>query len=123
MDGIEDKLQKLLNDPEALGAVMNMAKGLTGGASGGGDERPSVRGEENGGLSSLLNGMDPATISKVMGLVGEYTRGDDRRTKLLEALKPYVRDERRGKLDRASNLVKIARTAGAALGSFRKGDG
>lgn len=135
MDGLEAKLNKILSDPEALGSVLEMAKSLTGSEKReerGEPDEPRGRGERHeaaegnalgglGGLSELIGGMDPAMLGKVMGLVGEYTREDDRRTHLLSALKPYVRPERQGKMDRAAQIVKMARTARKAMGSFGGG--
>lgn len=138
MDGLEAKLNKILSDPEALGSVLEMAKSLAGsdsGGDGGREAHPDERGRGAaddapglleglaapgglGGLGELLGGMDPAMIGKLMGLVGEYTREDDRRTHLLQALKPYIRPERQGKMDRAAQIVKLARTARKAIGSF-----
>ncbi len=133
MDGLEAKLNKILSDPEALGSVLEMAKSLTGsGRHEEQAERDEPRRREDaerheggadapggfGGLGELIGGMDPATLGKMMGLVGEYTREDDRRTHFLSALKPYVRPERQSKMDRAAQIVKIARTARKAMGSF-----
>ena len=122
MDGLEAKIQKILSDPEALGSVLEMAKSLSG------TEKPDAEpvsaetrtDPENpgGGLTNLLDGLDPATVGKVMGLMGEFTREDDKRTHLLKALKPYVRPERQSKMDRAAQIIKIARTANKALSSF-----
>lgn len=129
MDGMESKLQRLLNDPEALGAVMNMAKSLkaSGDSSGEpeqspdeGETVPSAAGSgDSGNLFSLLDNIDPATIGKLMGLMGEYTRTDDRRTLLLNALKPYLRSERAEKIDKAGQIVRIARTASKALNTWQ----
>lgn len=126
MDGLEAKLNRILSDPEALGSVLEMAKSLTGSGKQeeraepeGGREEPGEGGPGAlGGLGDLLGGMDPEMIGKLMGLVGEYSREDDRRTNLLSALKPYVRPERQSKMDRAAQIVKLARTARKALGSF-----
>ena len=72
------------------------------------------------GLSELLGSADPATMGKLLGLLGEYTRDDDRRVLFLKALKPYLRPERAGKIERAGQLVRLARTAGKALESWNE---
>jgi hypothetical protein len=119
---MEEKLQKILNDPDALGAVMSMAKSLSSGTSES-EETPETSKTEDGGAGSdglfgLLEGVDPEMLSKLMGLFGEYTRKDDRRTELLIALKPYLRGERAAKLDRAGQIVRLARTANKAFDMF-----
>lgn len=131
MDGMESKLQRILNDPEALGAVMNMAKSLKSSGEFSGDDSsgsdstdtgqsvPSDASADTGNLFGLLDNIDPAMLGKLMGLMGEYTRTDDRRTMLLSALKPYLREERAGKIDKAGQIVRIARTASKALNTWQ----
>ncbi len=126
MDGLENKINKILSDPEALSNVMNIAKSLSAGS---GSASSSDRGEpaeeatttsggnDRGdlGLMGMLGGMDPALISKLLSIMGEYNRSDDSRTMLFKALKPYLKKERQDKLDQASNIMRIARTASTAL--------
>lgn len=126
---MENKIQRVLNDPDAMSAVLNLARSLGGSGSSGQSEpeqEPVPSPEEPletempdgaglAGLSDLLGSIDPAMMGKLMGLLGEYTRTDDRRTAFLSALKPYLRDERAAKVDRAGQLVRIARTASKAL--------
>lgn len=128
MDGMESKIQRILSDPEAMGAVLNMAKslGVSGASSAPSeDEIPKEQSEPAaddggglGGFSELLGNIDPALMGKLMGLLGEYTRSDDRRISFLKALKPYLREERAEQIDRASQMVRIARTASKALESW-----
>ena len=126
MDGMENKIQRILNDPEAMSAVMSMAKslGASGSSSVPSQDPPEAPPEAEpdgaglGGLSDLLGNMDPATMGKMMGLLGEYTRSDDHRVVFLRALKPYLRTERAEKIDKASQMVRIARTASKALETF-----
>lgn len=130
MDGLEEKLNKILSDPEALGSVMKMAQSIAGGGSN--DDAPSgdgnvlgalsqLGGGGAGGLMDMISGIDPQMLGRIMSLAGEYGRTDDRRTSLLTALKPYVREERREKMERAAQIVRLARTARMALGSFGGG--
>ncbi len=122
MDGIEAKLNKLLADPEALGSMLEMAKSFTGGGGGSpaaeAQETSAAEPSGGGGLMDLVGSMNPETLGTIMNLVSEYSREDDRRTKLLTALKPYVSAERQAKMDRATQYVRMARTAKMAMGSF-----
>lgn len=129
MDGLEDKISAFLSSPGAMEQVLSMAKAL-GGGEGGSDDAPeeSERHSEDsglgglgalgslGGLGDMLGGVDPATLSKIMGLLGEYNKKDDRRENLLKAVKPYLRKERQDNVGRALQIVKLARTAQSALG-------
>ena len=129
MDGLEAKLNRILSDPEALGSVLEMAKSIAGSdKSEKNESQDSPESHESapfaglGAIGDLFGGLDSDTLGMVMGLVGEYTRNDDRRTGLLNALKPYVSPERQHKMERAALIVKLARTARKALGNFGGGD-
>ncbi len=74
-----------------------------------------------GGLSALSN-LDPKLISGLLGLLSEYNKNDDERENLMRALKPYLRTERRHKLDRAAHLMKLARTARSGFSLFLGGE-
>ena len=127
MDGFEEKLNRILSDPAALEKVASIAKGMGAHTERSGSE-DAVHEAADGGLGALLgglggNGLDPRLMSGIIELMGEYSREDDRRAALLGALRPYVREARREKMDRAVQIVKLARTARAALGMLGGGDG
>jgi hypothetical protein len=61
---------------------------------------------------------------KLLGrLTGEYSSGGGDKADLLRALRPYLKDERRDKLDRAAELARMARRAKSACSEFGGGDG
>ena len=56
--------------------------------------------------------------------MGQLGQGDDRRTALLNALRPFVRPERYARLDQAVQIARLSRLARAALEMLRpEGDG
>ena len=60
------------------------------------------------------------TLSAAAGLIGQFTGGgDDKRTALLEALRPFVREERYAKLDKAIQIAKLSRLIRSGLDLFR----
>jgi len=60
-----------------------------------------------GGLGDLFGQIDPGLIQKLLPLIGELTgSGGDERLQLLYALRPFLKPERRDKIERA---VKAAR--------------
>ena len=77
---------------------------LTGGGGGGGESNL-------GGLLSSLTGggggFDPALIGQLGGMLSKLNNKPDNRCILLNALKPYLRKERR---DRVLSLIHIYRT-------------
>lgn len=120
MSDFEDKLNAILSNPEAMGQVMQLAQSLNlGGAPVGdgdsGDSAPPPPpppsgggGMDFGGLGDLLGNLDPKMLQRLLPLVGELTgEGDDRRRQLLYALRPFLKPERRDKIDRALKTAKL----------------
>lgn len=117
MSELEDKLNSLLSDPEQFGKVAQMAKSLMDGGLGdrisqafGGAEAPV--GGDGAGTQSAPDAEMLAGLGRVMSAAGT---GSDK-TALMEAIKPYLAEKRRGKVDRALKIARIARIAGAAFG-------
>lgn len=75
--------------------------------------------QDGGDLLSALGGLDPRLISMAMQLAGEYNSNNDSRAALLEALRPFVKEERYSKLDKAIQISKLTRVIRIALDSFR----
>ena len=53
-------------------------------------------------------------------LIGEYSRRDDKKAALLEALKPFLKPERQAKVDQAAKIARLSRVAKAALRLYRE---
>ncbi|BAK99433.1 hypothetical protein OBV_22350 [Oscillibacter valericigenes Sjm18-20] len=59
-------------------------------------------------LASLLGGIDPGTIARLMPLVRELSGPQNTNNRaLLYALRPYLKPERQGKIERALQLARI----------------
>ena len=114
MSEFEDKLNSILSDPEQMANITRLAGQLMGNAS---EEAapPAARPEEGG--------FDPGMLGRLQGLMGSLSGQDDGKSGLFKALAPYLREERRAKLEKALRLAKAAKLAGAALGEFGGGDG
>lgn len=94
MDEINDKLSKILNDPDSMEKVRQMAE--------------SILGEEESAADDIsLPDMDPAIISKIAGIVQKLNTGGDTRSALLLALKPLVSKRRQKKVDTAIKLLRL----------------
>lgn len=112
MSEFEDRLNSILNDPEQMDKIANMAKSLMGSGSGDTAEPQTVPAQPFDGLDpGMLQG-----ISKIMS--GLNNKQDDEKTALLEAMKPYLGEKRRAKMDRAMKIAKMARLAELAFGEF-----
>ena len=139
MSEFEEKLNAILSNPDAMSQVMNLAQSLNFG--GGGDssaqpeDSPAPPPEEetsnnNGpglgdlaGLGSLLGQIDPAMIQRLLPLVGELTggAGNDERMQLLYALRPFLKPERRDKIERAAKAARLIHAGKKLLATM--GDG
>ncbi len=137
MAEFEEKLNSILGNQEAMGQIMALARSLSGEDGEKAPERgknehqdPPIAhpsggaGEEaNSDLSNLFSGLDPGTLQMGLRLFREYQSSDDRRTALLQALRPFLREERRERLDRAVRIARMTRLIRAILGAMgEKGD-
>ena len=119
---LEEKLNAILGNPQAMGQIMALAQSLGGGGNTAveiPEEYTSVDPPEN--LSALPFGeLDPRMMQIGMRLLQEYQREDERNTALLTALRPFVKEERCQKLDRAIQLARLARLIRAVLEELGK---
>lgn len=137
MAEFEEKLTSILGNQQAMDQIMALARSLSGEKEGKGEdtpqeerepaEREAVSGHGEGGdspdLSQLLSGVDPGMLQMGMRLFQEYQGTDDRNAALLQALRPFLREERRAKLDKAVRIARMTRLIRVALGSMgEKGD-
>lgn len=123
MSGFEDKLNAILGDREAMGQIMALAQSL-------GKQEEQTQPEQEGedgyvpvwpqeqsqppaqslpDLGSMLSGIDPKMMQMGMQLLQEYNRNDDRNAALLAALRPFVKEERYAKVDRAIQIARLSR--------------
>ncbi|MEG2215227.1 MAG: hypothetical protein RRY09_06375 [Oscillospiraceae bacterium] len=108
MDDLGEKLNAVLNDPMQFERIASMARSIMGGESGG--ESSSRREEESPGI-------DPSVLGKLTELMKKSGGKSDKQA-LLEAMKPYLSEKRRKKVDKALKLAKLAGFAELAVGAF-----
>jgi hypothetical protein len=128
VEDFEEKLNSILSSPETMGQIMALANSLSGGGEDSQeshepaqqDTAPETKGNCLGrDLSARLQGMDSGTMQNVMALWGKYRLGGSEKERLLQALKPFLREERQEKLDRAVQIARISRVIRSAIGQFR----
>ena len=103
MSEFEEKLNSILSDPESMGKIMDLARGLTGSK-----EEPKLP----------FGDIDPKMIGIMTRLMKEYNTTESDKTALLSAMKPYVKSENREALDKAGSVLKMTRLAKIALTEF-----
>ena len=99
MDSMESKILEVLQDPQQMEQIFEIAKGLGFGSPG--EEQPQ---------DSPMP--DPAAI---MGLLQRSHEAEPRQEALIQALLPYLKPERQRKLQRAMKLARLSNLAGFAL--------
>ena len=111
----EDKLNTLISDPDAMAQVMQMAQSLSqqmgasgGAASSSGGPAAAADVPPPQELSSLLGGVDPALIQRLLPLLSQINRIESSETSaFLLALRPFLKPERRDKVERAVQLARL----------------
>lgn len=129
MSEFEDRINSILNDPDQMDKITNLAKTLMGGEGSQTQSGPGNGGKEDGlgGLAGLARsflgdgdegGLDPASLGKISRLIRESSGQDDEKRALLEAMKPYLSEKRRTKMDKALKIARLARIAKIAMGEM-----
>ena len=123
----EEKLEGILSNPQAMEQIMALAKSLEGGNTQQGTPSPTPAaptspppaGPDLSGLLSGVGKLDPKLLSMAAKFMGQMGRQDDRRTALLQALRPFVKPERYAKLDKAIQIAKLSVLIRSGLELFR----
>lgn len=151
MAELDDRIKNLLSSPEGINQIMSAIRGLTGEtAKDNGPEVAAQSAEPAAQASSIvpqpapsqvtgtepalaagsvpnlsvlsnLSKIDPKYLNVAVKVLNEYTYDDDK-ILLLNALKPHLRSERRQRIDRASQMLRLVKSIKAALGSLSGGD-
>jgi len=117
MSDFEDRLNSILNDPAQMEKITSMAKSLMGGGEIA-QEQPEKQKDKEPGLFETF---DPAMLGRLTKVVGGMNHRDDKRA-LLEAMKPYLSQRRREKLERAMKLAKMIHIAEITFGTLGGSD-
>ena len=67
--------------------------------------------KENNNSSFDFNNIDMNTILKMKTIMEKMNSNNDPRSNLLQSLKPYLREERKEKVDQYANLLNVAKIA------------
>lgn len=115
MGDFEEKLESILNNPQAMNQIMSLAQSLGGSSeqSAPPPSQPTPSSEESG-----LQ-LDPQMLTGLFSLLNQCSSEDDQRVALLNALRPFVKEQRHAKIDKAIQIAKLSRMARMALELFR----
>ena len=104
MEGMDEKLNAILGNPQMMQQIMSMAQAM------GQQEEPKQEPPPQSGTP----GLDMAMIQKLSGIARQSSI-DKNQQNLLHALGPYLSRKRIAKLEKAMRAAKIAGIASTAL--------
>lgn len=102
MEGMEEKLNSILSNPQMMAQIMSMAQ-----AFGSAPTPPPEKTEQPVPPAAPVMNFDPAMLQKVVGMA-QQTGIDKNQQSLLHALIPYLSNERITRLENAMRAAKIA---------------
>ena len=117
MSELDEKLNALLSSPDSMAQVMQLAQQLSGTFGGESQQQqqqpppPSPPSKPPSSPpafdTSLLGGLDPKIIGRFLPLLQEYSHSNSNTTQLLYALRPFLKAEKQGKIERAAKLARL----------------
>ena len=109
MDGLEEKLGAVLNNPQLMQQIMSMAQAM-------GNAPPAAAAAPPPPKTDAAPLPDLGMLQKLTGIAGQ-ANVDHNQQALLQALDPYLGRDRLNRLEKAMRAAKMAKLAGSFLGS------
>ena len=110
MEGMEEKLNAILGNPQMMQQIMSMAQAM------GQQSQPKEEPKPEAAPVMNTGGLDLGMIQKLSG-IARQAGIDKNQQNLLKALSPYLSHERIVKLEKAMRAAKMAKMASAFLSS------
>ena len=106
MDDMDSKLNAMLNDPAAMARIIQMAQQLSGGAQPNTPpQNPPPPPPQSGPPPG--DGFDPMVLAKFLPLLQDLRQSNSQTTQLLYALRPFLKEEKQPKEERAAKLAHL----------------
>ena len=102
MADINEKLNTLLSDPDSMARIMQLAQQLSGGQQTAAPPPPAAPAPP-----APMSSIDPQLIAKFLPLIQEFSRDNSQTTQLLYALRPFLKDGKQEKVERAAKLARL----------------
>lgn len=115
----QEQLNTILSDPDAMAQIVSIAQSISGGQGGDSPEgappppapdapAQNAPGVDPEALRAALGNLDPELMRRLVPLVQQINRTESSEaTALLLALKPFLSEKRRGKVERAAQLARL----------------
>lgn len=106
MEDMDSKLNAMLNDPAAMARIIQMAQQLSGGAAQA-DPPPPPPQQNSAPSPPPEGGFDPMLLARFLPILQELRQSNSQTTQLLYALRPFLKEEKQSKVERAAKLARI----------------
>lgn len=111
MPDLQEQLNKILSNPEALRQVQSLGEQLGLGGNNPPPKPPEPAPpppppQQNGLQNNMMSGDMLKMFSKIAPLMNTL-KNDDETTVLLHSLRPFLSPERRDKLEKAEKMLKL----------------
>lgn len=122
-ENMVNKVKSMVNNGELNDVIskippemmQNFSSMMNSNGNGSGNKNSSNNATSSNGNSGSnyfdFSNIDINTVMKMKSVLDKMNSKDDPRTNLLHSLKPYLRDEKKEKLDQYANLMNVAKIA------------
>lgn len=112
----QDQLNTILSDPNAMAQIAALAQSISGGQS---EATPQAQPEQappppqdkvtfEAAAQAAAGGLDPELMNRLAPLMQQLNRPESSQaTALLQALRPFLSEKRRDKVERAAQLARL----------------
>ena len=113
MAELDEKLNALLSDPGSMTQIMQMAQQLSATMGSSPEaaapaQQPPVPPAPPAALPQPpLGGLDPQVLARFLPLLQEYSRSNSQTMQLLYALRPFLKESKQDKVERAARLARL----------------
>lgn len=116
MPDLQEQLNQILNNPEALKQVQSLGEQLGLGGNNSTPPKPKEPAppqpqpqsslQNNNMINNMMSGDMLKMFSKIAPLMSSF-KNDDETTVLLHSLRPFLSPERRERIDKAEKMLKV----------------
>lgn len=107
MDDLNEKIARVLSDPNSMAKIQGMMAAFSGGDAPATPSEPPPPPPNEPSLP--FEGLpDLSMLSKLAPLMGAFSKEDDD-TRLLQALRPYLHGEREQRLDDTVKMLRLTK--------------
>ena len=112
MAELDEKLNALLSDPNSMAQIMQMAQQLSATMGGSQDAAPPAQQPPPPpaappAAQPPLGGLDPQVLARFLPHLQEYSRSNSQTMQLLYALRPFLKESKQDKVERAARLARL----------------